>query len=330
MTEFSTVLWWSLGGVAVFVGGFLLYLEYGAMQLRTRVQPVPGGLRFVAHDFSVESLTSARELKVKAGKNARYHREHKVLGETEDKIAPLNVTLPLAGLRIEVMRLSLKSPEEGAAPAATGFSRILITSSDELLNTLQGRPPGARTELRLDRVHDRIAEDFNRFANGVHFAVEKVEKQLLAQAEAEAALPPPPSAEDLAAAAEADAAAQAPIDPKARAEEQLAQWRAAAGFTGTHTDYALDEVGKIAWLIDLDPAGRVILHANQRSFYGSLRGASVTVLASDMEVSVRDAYWTKEDPRLVAFRIMAGKPMDEQRAWKQRLGKAIDSLGVER
>jgi hypothetical protein len=71
MTEFSTLLWWTLAAVGAGVGALLLYLEYKASLLRTRVMPIPGGLRFVAHDFTVESLTSAREVKVSAKKNAR-------------------------------------------------------------------------------------------------------------------------------------------------------------------------------------------------------------------------------------------------------------------
>lgn len=329
MTDFSTLIWWALGGVALFVAAFLLYMEYGARKLRTRVVPVPGGLRFVAHAFSVESLPTARELKVSASSNARYQREHPMLGDKDEKTAPLDVTLPLAGLSIDVAKLSLKSREEGAESQPTGFCRILLRSSDERLAALQGRSAGAKAELRLDRVPERVAAEFQRFAGGVRFAVDKVEQQLLAQA---AAQQPTPQAAAEGEDAQGDATAAppeaAPVDPKARAEAQLAQWRTAAGFTGTFTEYGLDEVGRIAWLIDLDAAGgQAILHASQRTFYGSLKGASVTLLGADVEIGVRDAYWTKEEPRLMTFRMLSGTPVDNHRLWKQRLGTAIDSLG---
>ncbi len=330
MTDFSTLLWWALGGVALFVGAFLLYMEYGARQLRTRVHPVPGGLRFVAHGFSVESLPTAREIRIKAGSNARYRREHPALASKEEKNAPLEVTLPLPGLSVDVARLSVKPQGEGAPARPTGFCRILFRSSDERLAALLGRNPGAKAELWLDRVPEVVATEFQRFAGGVRFAAEKVEQQLVA--EANAARPPASAgadnAQDASAEGESAAAAVAPVDPKARADAQLEQWRAAAGFAGNFTEYGLDDVGRLAWLIDLDSAGgRVILHAGQRTFHGSLKGATVTLLGSDVEVGVRDAFWTKEEPRLTTFRVLSGTPVDHHRMWKQRFGPVIDDLG---
>ena len=58
----------------------------------------------------------------------------------------------------------------------------------------------------------------------------------------------------------------------ARVGSQIEKWRAAAGFKGTSTEVNYDARGKIEWLIDLDPTGRIILHAGKRTFYGSLHG----------------------------------------------------------
>ena len=53
---------------------------------------------------------------------------------------------------------------------------------------------------------------------------------------------------------------------------QIEKWRTAAGFKGTSTEVSYDARGKIEWLIDLDPTGRIILHAGKRTFYGNCAG----------------------------------------------------------
>ena len=138
---------------------------------------------------------------------------------------------------------------------------------------------------------------------------------------------------------EAAAALVLQIDPKedtslplsetereARASAQIEKWRAAAGFKGTSTEVSFDARGQIVWAIDLNPTGRVILHANKRTFYGSLIGASVVGIGTELEISVRDDYWTEEDPRLVAFRVLGGTAPENRRAWKERLDILIQSL----
>jgi hypothetical protein len=252
-----------------------------------------------------------------------------VLGDQKEaQSGAVTATLPMPGLRIEVARLSLK-PQGGEGEATpTGFSRILLAQSDERVNQLLGRSGGYRTELRLDRVPDSIAASFQQFAGGVRFAIEKAEQQLAAQSAQEQESKRAEQAAADAAAKAAAGTAQEPVDPKARAEAQIEQWRASAGFKGSFTEYGLDDVGRIAWLIDLDAAGgQVILHAAQRTFYGSLKGATVTLLGADVEISVRDAFWTKDDPRLVPFRVLGGTPVENHRAWKQRLAPVIDLLG---
>jgi hypothetical protein len=43
-------------------------------------------------------------------------------------------------------------------------------------------------------------------------------------------------------------------------------------------------------------------------------------------VAVRDDYWTEDDPRLVAFRILGGASPDLRRAWKERLDILVQHL----
>ena len=82
-------------------------------------------------------------------------------------------------------------------------------------------------------------------------------------------------------------------------------------------------------MIDLHPSGKVILHAEKRTFHGSLKGASVNGFGTELEVAVRDDYWTEDDPRLVAFRILNGSKPEARRAWKERLDLLIHSFGAE-
>ena len=114
---------------------------------------------------------------------------------------------------------------------------------------------------------------------------------------------------------------------QARATAQLDKWRAVAGFKGTSTEMQFDDRGKILWLIDLEPSGKVILHVAGRTFHGSLKGATVNGFGSELEVAVRDEYWTEDDPRLAAYRILGGSKPEIRRAWKERLDLMIQNLG---
>ena len=58
MTGFFPLLWWALGGASVLGAVVYLFMEYQAYLLRTSVTSVPGGLRFTAQGFSVESRLS--------------------------------------------------------------------------------------------------------------------------------------------------------------------------------------------------------------------------------------------------------------------------------
>lgn len=328
MSGFFPLLWWTLGGATALGAAVYLFLEYQAYMLRTKVINIPGGLRFVAQGFAVEVRHKAKEILVLA-KDGSYKRQALPDGEDEVQTGAISVTLAAAGLRIEVARISVKEGEEGNA-IPTGLSRIVLVSSDEPLRAAQGKKPSVRSELILKQVPDPIAADFQQFSNGLRAWIDKIEQRLAAdlaaqrQREEEAAT----EAAGLAAAALDDVpAVQTEEERRARADAQLEKWRKAAGFKGSSTELSFDERGRIVWLIDLDPAGRVILHAANRTFHGSLKGATVTGIGAEMEISVRDDYWSDEDPRLVSFRVLTGTAPEVRRAWKERLDILIQSLG---
>jgi len=329
MSGFFPLLWWTLGGATVVGAAVYLFMEYQAYLLRTKVINIPGGLRFVSQGFAVEVRHAAKEILVLA-KEGLYKRQPLPDGDEQIQSGALSVSLAAAGLRIEVARISVKDGEDGEA-VPTGSSRIVFAASDEPLRKAQGKKASERSELRLDQVPDTIASDFQQFANGLRAWIDKIEHRLAAELAAQR------QREEEAATA---AAGLAPVEPvedlsvplteeerKARAHAQLEKWRTAAGFNGTSTEMQFDDRGRMVWLIDLDPSGRVILHAGKRTFHGSLKGATVTGIGAEMEIAVRDDYWSEDEPQLLAFRVLTGAAPEVRRAWKERLDILIQSLG---
>lgn len=330
---FVSLLLWALGGAVVLGGAVYAYMEYQASLLRTRVDAVPGGLRFTAHGFVVESRQSSKEIRVQTTRSAVHTHNPPGALEPEVKTGQLLVDLPAPGLAIEVSRVSIAG-DEGDDAKPTGFSRIVLAA--------YAWPPkvtakgGAETKevplhtVRLDQVPDPVAADFHQFANRLRVWIDKIEQQLAAQ-EAEK------RQREEEEAAKARGLAQEPVkddglpitdaERDARVAKQVDKWRAAAGFKGTSTEVSYDARGKIEWFIDLEPTGKIILHAANRTFYGSLRGATAIGIGSELEISVRDDYWSEDDPRLVAFRVLGGTNAEIRRAWKERLDLLIQSLG---
>ncbi|MEO7108051.1 MAG: hypothetical protein ABIZ09_16875 [Rhodoferax sp.] len=326
-TGLLPLIWWALGGTAVLGCCVYAYMEYQAYLLRTSVISVPGGLRFVAQGLTVESRHASKEIKV-ITRNGRYARQPLAGGDEEVQSGSLTVTLAAIGLKIEVSRISVKDAKDGAAKA-TGMSRIVFAATDEPMQKALGRAGGDRSELRIDSVPDAIAVNFQQFANGLRAWIDKVEQQLATQVaeqrkrEQEAAV----AAAGLVVEPEEDATIPlSEADREARATAQLDKWRAAAGFKGSSTEMHYDDRGQMVWLIDLDPTGKVILHANKRTFSGSLKGATVNGFGTELEVAVRDDFWSEDDPHLVAFRILTGSRPESRRAWKERLDQLIHSF----
>jgi hypothetical protein len=328
MTGFFPLLWWALGGASVLGAAVYLFMEYQAYLLRTSVTSVPGGLLFKAQGFSVESRHSAKEIRVIA-RNGSYARQALPEGDEEQQMGALDVSLSAIGLQMEVSRISVKDGEYDEEAAPTGFSRIVFSASDEKLRKTQGKQASERSQLKLDQVPDPSASDFQQFANGLRAWIDKVEQQLEAQLAAQRKREQEAAAALLVQQVDPHEDTSVPLseaDREARASAQLDKWRAAAGFKGTSTEMSFDARGRIVWLIDLHPTGKVILHGNQRTFHGSVKGAAVVGIGTEMEISVRDDYWSEEDPRLVAFRVLGGTAPENRRAWKERLELLIQSL----
>lgn len=326
---FGSLVGWAVG-VAVLIGGSIYaYIEYNAYLLRTQVSGIPGGLRFFSQMLVVEARYGTKQLVVQA-RHGELKRKPLPEGNETVESGALTVTLPAPGVQIQVFRIVER--EQGAGtPNETGFSSIVFNASDDLTMRATKQPTGEHSVLRLDGVPGAIAHDFQRFVNGLQTWLGKIEHGLKREIEEQRQR----EDEEARAAARAAAAANAvqnlnavltDAQREAMAAEQIATWRVAAGFKGNATEVSIEPSGTIRWFIDLDPTGRVILHADHRTFHGSLLGATVTSLGGELEVAVRDDYWTEDDPRLVAFRILGGASPDLRRAWKERLDILLQHL----
>lgn len=329
LNGFFPLLWWALGVSLVLGGGIYAYMEYHAYLLRTQVTGIPGGLRFFSQILVVEARYGPKQLVVETrrGELRRYPFPE---GEEAVQTGALTATLPAPGVQIKVFRIVEREAGE-ETPIETGFSSIVFEASDELMMRATKQPTGERAVLRLDGVPNAIAHDVQRFANSLQTWLGKIENGLQREIDEQRQR----EEDEARAAARAAAAAKASKTPaaaltdeqrEAMVAEQIANWRAAAGFKGNASEISVEPDGSIRWYIEIDPTGRVILHADHRTFNGSLLGATVTSLGGELEVAVRDDYWTEDDPRLVAFRILGGAAPDVRRAWKERLDILVQHL----
>ncbi|WNO05023.1 hypothetical protein [Rhodoferax mekongensis] len=302
-------IWWSLGTVFVLSLGAYLYAELQAFWLRTTVSKIPGGQRFEAHGFSVDMLKGAGKVRVKARK-AHYSQKANDKQTAMEKTGPLDVTFDALGLRIELSRMvrTINNPKPGQDPTLpTGWHSMAFQATEE------------DAVLRLDHVPTKVADQFIGFAKQIQVWVERLEHQRTARLEAEEAAKR--EAEEAAAIrAAAKAKGKAVAMPP---EEQIAQWRRVAGFTGTNSEIGLDGKGGIEWFIDLDATGRITLHSGKQTAHTTLRGATITSLGGELEINVLDADGN-QDPH--SFRVLKNMPPDVRRAWKERLEMLRDSL----
>lgn len=330
---FLPLLWWAFVVAVVVGGGIYLFIEYQAYLMRTRVDGIPGGLRFTSRIFVVEARYGAKQLVVQTA-NGDFRRQPLPKGDETVQLGSLTATLPAAGLTFQVFRMVEKS-DDPDAPNETGISNIVFNASDAMTLSAQNQTGGERYVLRLNGVPSMIANDFQRFANGLHTWIDKIESGLKAEIDARRQQE---EQEAKAAAAAAKAAAKAGAAGVSNAvltdeqrqimvDAQIATWRETAGFKGNASEVSVEPNGVIRWFIDLDPTGRVILSADKRMFHGNLKGATVTSLGGELEISVRDDYWTEQEPQLVVFRILGGASPDVRRAWKERLELVVQSMG---
>jgi hypothetical protein len=316
------VLGWVLLGVLATAGAVYAFMEYRLYLLRTSVTKVPGGLLFKSLPFECEIHRTNREVLVRA-KNANWTRQAIDGGTPEAFSGPLDLALPAPGIQIDV------TPAEHLTPPGRATDCFIeIKASDALTLQAAGKRGGQQWVVTLPHIPLSIGADFQQFANQIALWVEKIEQGLQAEVQERQQ-----KAEEAAKAEAAAKAGLAPPDPTAqmtpeqKVEFQIAKWRAAAGFTGTVSEIGLKPNGTIDWFVDLDPRGRVTLHANQRTFHGSLRGARIAALGGELEVEVRDDFWSKEDPALAAFLILRGKSAEVRSSWKDWLNAARESLG---
>jgi hypothetical protein len=117
-------------------------------------------------------------------------------------------------------------------------------------------------------------------------------------------------------------------DCNAMAEAQIACWRQAAGFKGQHSAHHTDPRGEVLWFVDLAADGRITLHADKRTVHASLLGARIVATMGEIEVGVRDAYWSEDNPDLRVFQVLKGHSVESRRAWKERLEILSNGLAV--
>jgi hypothetical protein len=306
----------------------LFWLELRLRATRTRVLQIPGGLYFEARDFSMQVLRKEQTLHVQY--------RHGVLapaqGSAQAGVAPsghAQYSFKALGFRAEV-RAELaavvpatQTPQaDAAASSAAQQVAIVLHGADS-------------SRLTLEKVHPVVASNFEAFFLQVRHWIDKLEwraerervRGLRSAAEAAQA---EEHAQQVASLLRA-APPNQPLTPEAReaiAQAQIAQWRANAGFVGQHTVHQVDAKGFVVWFVDLASDGRITLHADKRTIHSSLLGASITPTGGDLELGVRDAFWTPDDPDLRMFKVLRGVKPEERRAWKERLEIIRDSLAA--
>ena len=286
-------------------------LEMRLRALRTKVLQIPGGLRFEAQDFSVQVLRKEQQLCV------HYVRgvwTPPVLGAVQSvaKNGRTECTFAAIGFRVEVYE-SVTQESGQDTP----------THSDRFGISMRG---ANESQLVLHPVNGTVAQSFKLFFLQVGHWIERLEWR------AEQARVERLRSEEAAAQAQEHAQLLAQLlgnsaskEPRTQAERdriaatQIAQWRQAAGFVGKHSLHASDANGMVLWFVDLAEDGRVTLHADKRTIHSTLRGARIASMGNELEVGVRDAYWTEEEPELRTFKLLQGVPANERRVWKDRL-----------
>ena len=329
----STVLVLAAVAAALIYG----YMEYQVRMLRTTATKLASGLLFTSKFLTVGTRNASQEVilnapmglhgvEVTAADLARLPRKE------------LAVVLPAVGLVCDV-----KVSSSNKAGAAADRCSITFTSADAAKLESLGLPVAPIAVAVIEDVPLPVARAFQSFASQMALWIERVEHRVHLDREAEQRKKDEEAAAQAAAEATAVRAAEKaagkaasskddygyPVSDEVRQErinKQIAALRATAGFKGNSSEFGADQGGKLQWFVDLDPAGRVIVLSGNRSFYGSLKGAKITTLTGELELGVRDALWTDEDPMLSNFNILAGSKPEIRLAWKERLEILIRSL----
>jgi len=292
-------IWWIVGSVLSLVLIAYLLLEYIAWLERTQVVAVPAGLRFVARALQVEMQRGKKRVIVQA-QRGHYNQQARNGVPALEKTGALTATFEAQGLRFS--STPEMNPGTGKdAPHPSGLYTLAFNSTED------------QSSLRIERVPSAVAADFEHFSQQVVLWIERLEARKAEQDQAAAA------AAAAAAATAAAASQQSNPSVELTADAQVAAWRKRAGFSGTSSEIGLDDKGRVSWFVDLDPTGRITLHSNSRTVHTTLQGAEFISLGGELEVAVRDEFWSEEHHTLARFRILKGRSPDERRAWKERL-----------
>lgn len=303
-------------------GGIYYYLERQARRMRTRFIELPTGMRFECQAFSAEVHRTERQLIMKAPAG---HLATAPLpdGPTREHSGAIAVELPAPGIAIQFQ-------PAGKATYTLVFSATDAYSSPESAASAEA---GNRYVLQLNDIDSQVAAKFQIFAKRVTIWADKLKKRI--EAERKAQKRREMEAEKTRIAEEALAAAKAKIAPAGDLTEeqklelanvQIAQWRKLAGFTGTASDMRIGKDGAIEWFIDMNNEGGITLHADKRTIFTTLAGATIQSVGGELEIGVRDEYWSEAEPDLRLFRVLKGTKAEERRAWKERLEVMRDSL----
>jgi hypothetical protein len=235
---------------------------------------------------------------------------------------PVECTFAVVGIAVEVR--DGRTPEQIASnPGRAGRFDIVIRGAD-------GRV------LTIPRVNKPVATTFQYFYLQVRHWIDKLEQRLererveRVRSEEEAAQGRQHA--DLMARLQAgmpSGVLRSPEEVEMLAAEQIASWRQTAGFEVQRSAHQVDSNGHVVWFVDLADDGRITLRAHKRTLHTSLRGATIEPKAGGLEVGVRDAHWTGENPELLQFLVLKGRSTEERRAWKERLEILRNSLADE-
>jgi hypothetical protein len=305
MNALNDSIWWGLGGVVALLMIGYLVMEYIAWLDRTAVVVVPAGLRFVARGLQVEMQRNKARLIVQAT-NGHYSQQTDKQTPPKETHGALTATFEALGLRMQVVPEMHKIPgKEGEH--ATGYCTLFFDAAN------------THTRLRVERIPRKVATDFEQFATQTAIWIEKLEARQAQEEEAKAKAEADALASAAAAAAKKATGATAKEVTELTPDAQVAQWRKAAGFSGISSEIGLDDKGGIQWYVDLNGDARITLHSDRRTVHTTLAGAEIKSLGGELEIGVRDDFWTPSEPELRRFRILKGRSPDERRAWKERL-----------
>ena len=328
-TFISTVMVLAAVAAALIYG----YMEYQVRMLRTTATKLASGLLFTSRFLTVGTRNATLEVVVNAPRG-RHAVEAAAADLARLPKKELAVVLPAIGLVCDV-----KVDSTHRAGKTADRCTITFTASNAAKLLALGLPATPAAVVVIDDVPLPVARAFQNFAGQMGFWIERVEQRVHLEREAEQRK----KEEEAAALVAAEAAAQRAVgktnktkddystpvsdeDRKVRIDKQIDVLRKAAGFKGASAEFGADPGGKIQWYIELEPSGKVILQSGSRSFSGSLKGAKLTTLVGELELGVRDALWTEEDPALSNFMILAGTKSEVRLAWKERLEILIRSL----